>query len=444
MDLSLNTCSIRINLAFKASFVNYSEKRHGSKPVYTAFSRVASPRYRGPATRPKQADLVPHNLACCYHMTGDTIKADAAFQKAIKENQNSGVYCEYGHFLFAQERYEEAIAQLKQAQAALACDRNKKELWYGLSAKSFAEIGIQKEIELVPDNGLIIDSALLSRYLLVAIYHRRGQILTKDGSEALNDFVEFVKKTDIQLAHRLLSYVHENMVNLSNAPSLAQPSSNESRSITPSVSSSLFAFQPPPPTPPRRGPFPRSPSIDQNDGESKKAISPQNPGIPVSSNRNFSWNQSQSFSPHQVAESNFTPKQISKVYGANLTILKKCKKKSECLYHVFHFENINNVQRNEIKSIIGKLSPVLLPYFPKDHLKKFELTLDKGTSEKLLVALKSILYLNDDILPVGLPLKTAPVVLSFLEQDMKKDTSDKESVSSSCGAIANNLGPAHK
>jgi hypothetical protein len=205
-------------------------------------------------TNPEEAEEAYHNLACCYHMRGDHEKADETFKKAVKEKPNSGVWCEYGHFLFTQSRYEEAIEPLQQAKA-LAIDN--RQLWYGFAEKPFTEPGIQKEIEIVGDKGLTIDAALLSRYLLVNASHQLNQnvmkekqkssedqeisgdllvkMVTEKAKESLEEFVEFVKKTNTPLAYQLLRYTYQNLGDLELAEAILlgiEPQSEPIQTLT--------------------------------------------------------------------------------------------------------------------------------------------------------------------------------------------------------------------
>jgi len=55
---------------------------------------------------------VLHNLACCHNVVGNKSKAEHYFKQAINRLPNSAIYCEYAHFLYHQQRYQEAIFQL--------------------------------------------------------------------------------------------------------------------------------------------------------------------------------------------------------------------------------------------------------------------------------------------------------------------------------------------
>jgi tetratricopeptide (TPR) repeat protein len=170
-------------------------------------------------SNPEEAAKAYHHLACRYHMKGDIKKANATFKKAMRTTPNSGIYCEYGHFLLMQNRHSDAIEELFQA-TKLAND--KQRLSYGLSEKPCIEANLQREVDLAPDNELSIDTALLSHYLLVIADHKQHQqrkesrdntnstkkVVNIETQRALWTFIDVVEEIKTPLACRLLYYVY--------------------------------------------------------------------------------------------------------------------------------------------------------------------------------------------------------------------------------------------
>jgi len=146
------------------------------------------------------------SLARCYHATGDLIKSQKAFQKAIENNPNSESFLEYGHFLVVQNDYWEAVTLL---QMALALAGDNREIRYSIMNQSVVQLYLQQDIMINGEMKAL--SKLLAYYLLVISYKQLGDDIAL--TQYLQELMEEVSTRPTALGYRLLDYAYQQLDN---------------------------------------------------------------------------------------------------------------------------------------------------------------------------------------------------------------------------------------
>jgi len=115
--------------------------------------------------------LAYHRLASCYFVNGQLDNADIFFKKAIEAEPNSGAFCAYGHFLFQQGRYREAIIQIKKSIKYLTDDR---QLFYDAIAESVMDIHLSGVVNRI--GTISLSASFTAYYFLVKCYHELNNL----------------------------------------------------------------------------------------------------------------------------------------------------------------------------------------------------------------------------------------------------------------------------